>query len=81
MSPVSRTEGIVDVDMVYSVLGGHSSLLMWTKFEHIILEQRKLYNDPSWFKYFEFFANEMKKYRVKQGIEAEITDPDGYITR
>jgi hypothetical protein len=74
-------ESIVDVEMVYNVLGGHNALQMWAKFESIILGQRKLYRDPSWYKYFEYFATEIKKYRVSQGIEAEITDADGYINR
>ena len=74
-------EGLVDRDTVYNLLGGHNSLLIWTKFEPIIKEQRKKYRDPSWFKYFEYYADEMKRYRVSQGIEPEITDPDGYVNR
>jgi hypothetical protein len=52
---------------------------MWEKFKPIIFEQRKKYRDPSWFKYFEYFGNEIKKYRASQGLEPEITDPDGYL--
>ena len=74
-------EGLVDVDTVYNLIGGHNSLLCWTKFEPIILEQRKKFRDPSYFKFFEYFADEIKKYRVSQGIEAEITDADGYVNR
>lgn len=73
-------EGIVDVETVYNLWGGHNSLLMWEKFKPIILEQRKKYRDPSWFVWFEFLAEEIKKYRKKQGISPEIFDADGYIT-
>jgi hypothetical protein len=74
-------EGLADVDTVYNLLGGNNSLLVWGKFESIILEQRKRYRDPSYYKYFEYFADEMKKYRVSQGMEAEIVDADGYLNR
>jgi hypothetical protein len=74
-------EGLVDINTVYNLIGGHNSLILWTKFESIIIEQRKKYRDPSWFTYFEYFADEIKKYRVKQGLPSDITDADGYITR
>ena len=74
-------KGFVDIETVYSLMGGHNSLLLWTKFEPIILAQRKKYRDPSWFQYFEYFGNELKKFRVQQGLEAEIFDADGYTTR
>jgi hypothetical protein len=60
---------------------GLSTLFFWTKFGSIILEQRKRLNDPGWFKYFKYFADEMEKHSVRLGIEPEITDADGYTTR
>ena len=62
-------------------MGGHNSLILWYKFKPIILEQRKKYGDPNWFMYFEYFADEMKKYRVKQGLAPDITDVDVYLTQ
>jgi hypothetical protein len=71
-------KGLVDVEMVYNILGGNS-LIMWKKFRPIILEQRKWFEDPSWYKYFEYFAEEIMKYRVKQGLKPDIIDADGVI--
>jgi hypothetical protein len=74
-------EGLVDMETVYSLMGGYTlSVMLWVKFESIILEQRKKYKDPSWFMYFEYFGNEFKKYRVQSGLEAELIDPDGFLT-
>jgi hypothetical protein len=74
-------EGLVDMETVHSLMGGYTlPVMLWVKFESIILYQREKYRDPSWFKYFEFFGNEFKKFRVKQGLEAELSDPDGYLT-
>jgi hypothetical protein len=67
-------EGIVDVDTVYKLLGGRNSRVMWDKFKPIILEQRMRYEDPDFFKYFEYFADEITKYRDKQGLPLEIKD-------
>jgi hypothetical protein len=74
-------EEIIDVESVYNLWGGHNSLIIWEKFKSIIYEQRKFYKDPSWFRWFEYYGEEMKKYRQKQGISPDIHDPDGYVTR
>jgi hypothetical protein len=66
-------EGIVDVDTVYGLLGGRNSRTMWEKFKPIILEFRERYEDPDFFKYFEYFSDEMTKHRVEQGLTLEIT--------
>jgi hypothetical protein len=66
-------EGIVDVDTVYMLLGGRNSRTMWEKFKPIILEFRERYEDPDFFKYFEYYADEITKYRTKKGLTLEIT--------
>jgi len=72
-------EDIVDVESVYNLLGGYNSLIIWEKFKPVIYQQRIVYNDPSWFKWFEYLAEEIKKHRQELGISNDIGDPDGYL--
>ena len=73
-------EDVITIETIYNLLGGHNSLILWEKFKPIIYEQRRKYKDPSWFIYFEYLGEEIRKYRVKQGISSELTDADGYLT-
>ena len=51
-------ENLLDIDTIYTMLGGHNTLLMWDKFKPIIYEQREKYKDPSWFTYFEYLGED-----------------------
>ena len=61
-------QGIVDIETVYSLMGGFSIIQFWDKFEPIIVEQRKFYNEPYWFRWMEYLAQEATKYREKEGL-------------
>jgi len=72
-------QGIVDIETVYSLMGGFSIIQFWQKFKPVILEQRKLYNEPYWFRWMEYLADETTKYRARQGLP-EIALRDVYTT-
>jgi hypothetical protein len=74
------SQGIVDIETVYNMLGSHQTLLHWDKFKDIIREQRVFYNNPHWYRWFEYLGVEMSKERVRQGLLPDITDSDGYTT-
>ena len=71
-------EGIIDIDMVYNLLGSFGILQLWQKYEPIIMEQRRFYNEPHWFRWWEYLASEISKKRVELGLPARVTDPDVY---
>lgn len=73
-------KGLIDVETVFDLNGGHSIFLMWNKFKPVIIHWREKYDDPNWLRWFEYAANEMRKERVRRGLPAEITDADGYTT-
>jgi len=72
-------QGIVDIETVYSLMGGFNVIHFWEKFEPIIVEQRKFYNEPYWFRWMEYLAHETTKYREKEGLP-EIRRKDVYAT-
>ena len=74
-------QGLIDVETVYNILGSYQTLITWNKFKEVILEQRKFYDNPHWYRWFEYLASEISKERVRQGILTDITDADGWITR
>jgi hypothetical protein len=70
---------IVDVDMVYNMVGGPSAVQFWDKFRPIVMEQRKMYNDPSWFKWWEYLMEEIHKYREENNLTSNL-ETDVYKT-
>ena len=71
--------GLVDVETVYSMMGGFSIIQFWEKFKPVILEQRRLYSEPYWFRWMEYLADETVKYRAGEGLP-ELTLRDVYTT-
>ena len=63
---------IVDIDMVYYLISGLSIIQFWEKFESIIYEQRKLYNDPGWFQWWEYLYKEAQKYQKTHKLEGNL---------
>lgn len=72
--------GLVDIDTIYNLIGPFTILQMWQKYEPIIKEQRKFYNEPHWYRWWEYLASEISKKRVELGFPENITDPDVYTT-
>ena len=70
--------GLVDIETLYNLIGGYNILSPWEKFEPIILEQRRFYEEPDWFVWWEYLAKETSKYRVKRGLPARLAKPDEY---
>ena len=70
--------GLVDVETLYHVIGGYNILSLWEKFGTIILEQRRFYEEPDWFIWWEHLAQEISKYRVKRGLPKNLANPDVY---
>jgi len=72
--------GLVDIDTIYNLIGSFVILQLWQKYEPIIKEQRKFYNEPHWNRWWEYLASEISKKRVELGLPENITDPDVYTT-
>ena len=70
--------GLVDVETLYNLIGGYNILSPWEKFESIILEQRRLYEEPDWFVWWEYLTQETSKYREKRGLPPKLANPDVY---
>jgi hypothetical protein len=73
-------QGNVDVETVLNLIGYPGIWFLWNKFKPIILEDRKRYGDPVYFRWFEYLAEELRKERIRQGLPAAALDPDGYTT-
>ena len=73
-------QGLVDIDTIYNLIGSFAILQLWQKYEPIIKEQRKFYNEPHWYRWWEYLASEISKKRVELGFPENITDPDVYTT-
>jgi hypothetical protein len=73
-------QGLIDIETVYEITGGHSPFLVWNKFKPIFLEQRVRYEDPARLVWFEYLITELSKERVRRGLPPNITDPDRYYT-
>jgi hypothetical protein len=73
-------QGLVDIDTIYNLIGSFTILQLWQKYEPIIKEQRKFYNEPHWYRSWEYLASEISKKRVELGLPENITDTDVYTT-
>ena len=72
--------GLVDIDTIYNMIGSFAILQLWQKYEPILKEQRKFYNEPHWYRWWEYLASEISKKRVELGLPKNITDLDVYTT-
>ena len=71
--------GLIDRDSVYHLLQGLGASMQWRKWKPVIEEQRKRYDNPDWWIWFEYLAGEESKMRVERGLPPETTDADGYF--
>ena len=71
---------IVDIETIYNMIGPTSILQFWYKFQPIFMEQRRLYDEPHWFRWTEYLVNEIMRYRASIGLSETSTLPeiDGY---
>jgi hypothetical protein len=75
--------GLVEIETLYHLIDGYNILFLWEKFEPIIKEQRRFYDKPDWFIWWEHLALEISNYRVKRArADKKQTDTDIHaITR
>ena len=71
--------GLIDRDSVYHLLQGLGAGMLWQKWKPIIEEHRKRWDNPDWWIWFEYLANEESKMRVARGHAPQITDAEGYF--
>jgi hypothetical protein len=74
-------QGITDVETIYNLLGGLNLLLFWEKFRSIVLQQRENYRESDYFVWWEYLIEEVRKFRVKQGLpEGPVHEFSKYST-
>ena len=73
-------QGNVDVEELYNYTGFQGIWFFWNKFKPIIMEDRKRYGNPHYFRWFEYLVDELVKERKRQGLSGEVIDFDGYIS-
>ena len=74
----SLKSGLIDVKTICDMLeGGYAVIQMWNKFEPIFLKQREIYGDPKRYSMFEYLVNELRKERVRQGMDSGLINYDG----
>ena len=74
-------KGLVDIEMIYYLMGGYSVYWYWEKFKEVILESRVRLNSPDHFVMFEYLAGEMKKMKEKREHNMEIPKHWGDFTQ
>ncbi|MCW4013820.1 MAG: hypothetical protein NWF07_12665 [Candidatus Bathyarchaeota archaeon] len=65
---VMLKQNLVDEMMVYDSIGS-SIIMMWDKFEPIIMEQRTRYMGPNFLEHYEYLIKRMKKIQEIKGIQ------------
>jgi hypothetical protein len=65
--------GLIERRMVFE-LAHVMPLVVWTKFEEIIKEIRRRYNQPFAWIYLEYLAEECVKYTQEKGFDATVPD-------
>ena len=69
--------GLIEPELVYSLLGQTEVILFWDKFGSLILEYREVLKLPEYFSGFEYLAQEMLKIRKLKGHPTEILEKYG----
>lgn len=72
-------EGLIDRDSVYHLLQGLGANMQWRKWKPVIEEQRRRYDNPDWWIWFEYLADEVTKMRMERGQPPETMDVDGFF--
>ena len=74
-------KGIIDIETMYHLGNTQGTLTTWEKFKPVIMGYRERFNDPHWYYWFEYLANELQKERVRQGLPGQVSDVDGVLTK
>ena len=65
-------EGHLPARLLYKMdQGGYIPIMVWNKFKSIIFSQREFLNNPENWKYLEYYAEEMIKLRIQNGLASE----------
>ncbi|MHA2164019.1 MAG: DUF4760 domain-containing protein [Candidatus Thorarchaeota archaeon] len=72
-------EGLIEIEHLQGLFSGAGGALWhWHKYESIIKEQRKRYNLPTLFVWFEYLANEMVRWYKMNGYSFLV--PEKYVS-
>jgi hypothetical protein len=74
-------KNLIDIETVYDLMGVQRPMFIWNKFESILKEQRKRYDDQDYNFWFEYLISELKKERVRRGYSEDIINADEYSTK
>jgi hypothetical protein len=75
-------ENLIDIKSLYYMSQASGTPMQWRKWKPVIEEiYRKPYNNPDWWKWFEYLAEEITKERIRRGLPPEMTEPDEYIIK
>jgi len=69
--------GLIEAELVYSLLGQTEVIVFWDKFGDLILEYREVLKLPEYFAGFEYLAQEMLRIRKQKGHPTEILEKYG----
>ena len=72
-------ENLIDLDSVYNLIGGPTLITVWRKWKPIIKGNRERFDNPDWFKWFEYLADEFVKLRKRKGLPEYMADPAGWV--
>lgn len=64
-------ENYVDIEKVELLFGGSGPLMLWNKWEPIILELRLRLESPTFMVGFEHLANSLEERRTRRGVSSE----------
>ena len=70
-------DGVIDIDTFTDYLGDMAPLF-WDKYRDVILEMRRRYHNPLWMNGFEYLANEVNQFRVRNGWGVKTPDDSLY---
>ena len=73
-------KGLIDRESVYHLMQGLGAGMQWRKWKSVIEEYRRRYDNPDWWIWFEYLADEESKMRGERGHSPLTTDVDGYFT-
>ena len=66
-------DGLIDVGTYVDYMGDADSVI-WAKFKDVILEHRRVFNNPFYMRGVEILAEEVDKYRIQQGLGPKIPE-------
>jgi hypothetical protein len=69
-------DGLINHEMAYRLTGGWRAVMLWLRYEKIIMEMRERYNNPDYLDGFEYLGLEMMKYRERKGLSNELSQDD-----